>query len=289
MILEEKLKNIIAKARLDGNSPLYIRTSVKEYLQSYVLGYIYSDSEYGNSLIFTGGTCLRKVYGINRLSEDLDFDSRGDFDSTKFSIDLKDHLIKKYLINNVSSTVKQQGRQVLLKFEILNKLGLASATESPMLYVKLDITKILSTNYKLESKLLTDHDFNYIVRYYDLGTLMAGKIMAVLFRNLLWGQANRQIIKGRDYFDLLWFLDRQVEPNFERIRELADNETDINISSIDELMQMVDDKVKLAVTKYKEDFSRDLLPFINNSAVLKDYVNIYPENYARSSAYLRNR
>ncbi len=39
----------------------------------YILNFIYNDSQYKN-LIFTGGTCLRKIYGLSRLSEDLDFD-----------------------------------------------------------------------------------------------------------------------------------------------------------------------------------------------------------------------
>ena len=52
---------------------LFVRSALKEVLQDYVLNFVYNNKTY-KDLIFTGGTCLRKVYGLPRLSEDLDFD-----------------------------------------------------------------------------------------------------------------------------------------------------------------------------------------------------------------------
>ncbi|EQD65948.1 hypothetical protein B2A_01367, partial [mine drainage metagenome] len=43
----------------------------KDYLQATLLQYIYS---YSYNLVFKGGTCLAKLYGLDRFSEDLDFD-----------------------------------------------------------------------------------------------------------------------------------------------------------------------------------------------------------------------
>ncbi len=48
---------------------------MKEVLQAYVLDYLYNHPSY-RRLNFYGGTCLHVVYGLNRLSEDLDFDNQ---------------------------------------------------------------------------------------------------------------------------------------------------------------------------------------------------------------------
>lgn len=43
----------------------------KDYLQAVLLQLIYGNSY---NLVFKGGTCLSKIYGLDRFSEDLDFD-----------------------------------------------------------------------------------------------------------------------------------------------------------------------------------------------------------------------
>ena len=64
------------KTVLDQNqnkNSLYLRNLLKEQLQFYLLNYIYT-SQYGDTFIFKGGTCLRVCFDLPRLSEDLDFD-----------------------------------------------------------------------------------------------------------------------------------------------------------------------------------------------------------------------
>ena len=286
MIIEEKLQSIVLKLQREGTSPLYIRSAVKEYLQSYVLNFIYAESTYGKILIFTGGTCLRKVYGINRLSEDLDFDSVEEFNPKKFAEALVNYFQKRLLFKAMTASVRQQGRQILLKFDLLGKLGLAKGQESPMVYVKVDISASKSSINKIDTKLLNDFDFSYIAKSYDLGTLMTGKIMAILFRNLLWGNENKETIKGRDYFDLLWFLEKKVIPNYDRALDLVRREAVVGINSKEELMAKLNEKVLLATGKFKEDFKRDLTPFIANSKVVEGFVDSYLENYYKESKYL---
>ncbi|MEW6103904.1 MAG: nucleotidyl transferase AbiEii/AbiGii toxin family protein [bacterium] len=57
-----------------------IRNYLKEHLQLYILDFVYNRS-YGKELIFTGGSCLRFCFGLNRVSEDLDFDRLSDLKS----------------------------------------------------------------------------------------------------------------------------------------------------------------------------------------------------------------
>lgn len=47
--------------------------AIRDHLQDVLLSALYNSVDEGNILIFKGGTALRKVYGLDRYSDDLDF------------------------------------------------------------------------------------------------------------------------------------------------------------------------------------------------------------------------
>jgi predicted nucleotidyltransferase component of viral defense system len=57
------------------NNALLGKSMMKEYIQLLILDYL-STTKYIRKLIFIGGSNLRLVYGIDRFSEDLDFDCK---------------------------------------------------------------------------------------------------------------------------------------------------------------------------------------------------------------------
>ena len=79
-MIYKELENILKEEKLKGTPNGYIRNLLKEYLQIYVLYFIYTSSDYNKNLIFTGGTCLRHFFGLERLSEDIDFDYINDIE-----------------------------------------------------------------------------------------------------------------------------------------------------------------------------------------------------------------
>ena len=87
--LIQTLQNVLA-----GKDPLLAvetrRIIMKEVLQAYVLDYLYNHPVY-RRLNFYGGTCLHVVYGLNRLSEDLDFDNSAGLDLSQLAPDLARH------------------------------------------------------------------------------------------------------------------------------------------------------------------------------------------------------
>mgnify|MGYP001590122597 CR=1 FL=1 len=283
MIINE-LKEIIREQTQKGLSGAYIRNALKEYLQVYVLNFLYTTNQYKQSLIFTGGTCLRHCFNLNRLSEDIDFDQLTAIDIKQLANGLADYFSKKYFYSDLKISIKQKGRQLLLKFPVLRVLKLVTQSESDLLYVKLDIS--LSDSKKIQTKttLKNIYGFNYVMRHYSLSDLMSGKIAAVLTRQRFWGESNQTTIKGRDYFDLLWFLDKQIIPNLPRINDLI-KET----LSSKELVHRLNEKVDLATSKLKLDFKRDLLPFVALSETsISDYLESYQDNYLEKVQYLLN-
>ena len=63
------------------------RVLLKELLQAYTLDFIYNHPVY-RKLNFYGGTCLHVIFGLNRLSEDIDLDNSNGIDLSTLENDL---------------------------------------------------------------------------------------------------------------------------------------------------------------------------------------------------------
>ena len=271
------IQEIIQAEKLKGSNELYIRSAIKEYLQILVLQFIYTNSDYKSSLIFTGGTCLRHFYGLERLSEDLDFDKVNYLNVEKLASDIQEYFVSSLQYKDLQISIKQQGKQILLKLPILRNLGLATESDSDLLYVKSDISEILGKSYKTEKTAKSAFGYNFVALHYDLPSLFAGKITAILTRNLLTGRENSQTIKGRDFYDLLWYLKKGVRVNLQLVREKL-NESELDIASLN---LRISEKVNLACTKNKSNFKTDLIPFITNPGFVTDYVENFVNEMGR--------
>ncbi|PIR42267.1 hypothetical protein CO058_03220 [candidate division WWE3 bacterium CG_4_9_14_0_2_um_filter_35_11] len=271
------INKIILTEQNKGSNPLYARSAIKEYLQILVLQYIYTNNEFKSNLIFTGGTCLRHFYGIDRLSEDLDFDCIEHVDTNKIASKIETYFKSSLKYPELKVSIKQHGKQILLKFPILRLVGIAGPNESEMLYIKIDLTLLDTKNHNVEKSSKSAFGYNFVALHYDLPSLFAGKISAILTRNLLTGKDNKQTVKGRDFYDLLWYLKMSVQVNIDLVKE----KTKISNLNLDKLTNLVDDEVNLACTKYKNDFTNDLVAFINNKDFILDYVDNYLEEYKR--------
>ena len=280
-MIYKELERIVIENKRNDRSTLYIRNLLKEYLQIYVLNYIYTNPKYNKELIFTGGTCLRLMYDLSRLSEDLDFDYNDNIDTQILADGLLNYFQTKYKFDDITISLKQKGQQVLLKFPVLKNLNLAKGNESNMLYLKLDLRMNLSSIYDVQITSKSTMNFNFVALHYKLSSLMAGKIAAILTRKRFVGKENKEIIKGRDYYDLLWFLKKGVKPNLDRISELLGEKVTGEI-----LKEKLDQKIEILAKKYKNDFESDLIPLIENIDFVPIYIENYVKEYERSVKYL---
>jgi len=211
------LKNLIKQAVSENK--LFKRNLAKEYLQILVLDFICSHQKY-NQLVFYGGSCLSHCFGLPRLSEDLDF------------VDLKKEVNLKILAEDLEVFFKKntdlvlktncQKFRIYLKFPILWELGLSEKGETNLLILKIEIfTKFnFCKNYKTEIIPLFKFNKSILIRTFDLPTLMATKLRAVLYRK--WEKTDKKgrifvKAKGRDYFDLMWYLNKGIKPNMKCI------------------------------------------------------------------------
>jgi predicted nucleotidyltransferase component of viral defense system len=250
LILE--LKNLIDKHPQASNS--YKRNLLKEYLQFFVLDYVYSSDKY-NELIFYGGSALAQCYELPRLSEDLDFvDIKKTIDIEKLGDDLKIYFEKEL---ELVSDKKIQKFRIYLKFPILKKLGMADSSQSDFLNLKVEIFKGFDFCEKFETELKPTFKYNQsvLIKTFDLPTLMATKIRAVLYRK--WEKKSKSgetiiSVKGRDYFDLMWYLQKGVVPNLNCIEEI-DNLSDLK----SRLLKIIDKIDSRSIILDLENFIED--------------------------------
>lgn len=224
----ELIKVFLTKLIKDSASEnkIFRRNLLKNYLQILVLDFIYADRKY-SQLIFYGGSSLSHCYNVPRLSEDLDFvDLKKEIEIPKLAEDLE-----RYFRKNTDLGVKtvSQKFRIYLKFPLLHELGLVGKSESDLLFLKIEIFKEFDfcTDFKIETIPLFKFNRTVLVKTFDLPTLMATKIQAVLMRK--WEKTDRSgkilaTVKGRDYYDLLWYLEKGIMPNFECMKGITNNE-----------------------------------------------------------------
>ncbi|MBE0433510.1 nucleotidyl transferase AbiEii/AbiGii toxin family protein [candidate division WOR-3 bacterium] len=194
---------------------LFKRNIAKEYLQILVLTFLYTHDDYRH-LIFYGGSCLRHCYGLPRLSEDLDFVDIGKrVDIKRLLVEVKRFFANRY---DITVTSRIQRFRCILKFPVLRALGLATESDSDMLFLKVEIYREFDfcKKFDVEIKPVFKFGESVLIKTFDLPTLMATKIHAIMQRK--WEKTAKDgkilaVVKGRDYYDLMWYLQQGVKPN----------------------------------------------------------------------------
>ncbi len=249
----------------DSIPPIVLRSLLKEHLQNYVLDFIYESTKH-NNLIFYGGTCLRKIYNLDRMSEDLDFEASLDYNSEELAKGLEEYFLKKQKFSKFK--IKHQDiknvNRIILKFPILKTLGL-SDNENENLHIKVEVNLTDKTNYPTEVSPISISKFTIFVKHYDLNTLMAGKIIACIDRTFSKGKTQISV-KGRDYYDLIWYMQKNIIPNSKRIEAYKPN---FNIKKAFEELDKKTEKIK------SEDLLIDLEPFF----IKQEYIKTWCKNF----------
>jgi predicted nucleotidyltransferase component of viral defense system len=185
---------------------------VREYLQAFILRSLQDAGAFA-ALAFQGGTALRFLYGLRRFSEDLDFSlERPEHDRglTILAEAGRRDLTQSGYAVEVTLPRKRAVQTAEMKFTgLLRETGLASERGAKLM-IRIEVDTRPPAGAVLETRLTTRH-FPITFRVHDLRSCMAGKVHAVLARR--WA-------KGRDLFDLAWYLTRpdRPSPNLDLLR-----------------------------------------------------------------------
>lgn len=246
-----------------GKNFLFVRSLLKEVVQFYILDFVFS-SRWGSKLILKGGTCLRLCFDLPRLSEGLDFDieKAESFDIGLFATDLKDYFVKKLQFSKLEIKMAGSKRTIYLKFPVLSDLGMSlSKSDSVILHVRIDLAQAPEADYKVEVSVKSTPNLSFLIRRYSPGDLFAGKLSAILTREKTEGTVKVERFKGRDYYDLIWFLEKGFKPNWRLVSSVTG-------MSKKEALVKLNQKIESVTEAFLKD---DLLPFFENQSFIEQF------------------
>ncbi|MCB4234561.1 nucleotidyl transferase AbiEii/AbiGii toxin family protein [Kaistella anthropi] len=196
------------------------KQALREIMQQITLAGLYRGGFFEKAA-FYGGTALRMFYGLNRFSEDLDFSLlqndenfhlnnylkaiEDEFTAQGMSVSIKTK-VKSVQSNIESAFLKSETLWSELVLEtVLPQFGLK---ETIGLKIKIEVDTKPPLGFETEEKLLLK-PFSFYVKCFVLEDLFAGKMHALLFRK--WGNN----VKGRDWYDMEWYIRRGTSLNLE--------------------------------------------------------------------------
>jgi predicted nucleotidyltransferase component of viral defense system len=184
---------------------IFRKYMLKEYVQLLILDFL-STSAYVTKIVFIGGTNLRLVKGIDRFSEDLDFDCK-DFLESDF-LRMTDDILVFLQRSGLRVETRDKQNEKLKAFrrniyfpELLFEMGLSGYKEERFL-IKIE-TQNQNFDYERNMVNIKRIGFFFPFPVPPDNVLCAMKISALLSRT-----------KGRDFYDTMFLL-QQTEPNYQ--------------------------------------------------------------------------
>jgi predicted nucleotidyltransferase component of viral defense system len=220
---------------------------LREYLQALVMRSLH-ESEAFQCLAFVGGTALRFLYGLPRYSEDLDFslNSANGYNPEQWMTKTKRDLELAGLDAAVTLNERKTVHVAWIKIAgVLKETGLAAMPQQK-LSIKLEIDTRPPEGAVTRNQVIERHRM-FAVKCYDLPSLMAGKMHALI---------TRRHCKGRDWYDFIWYQAQrpQPEPNLVLLQNALDQTEGQGAFESGNWKNLVLNKIaNLDVTKVRED------------------------------------
>lgn len=281
-IIDEMLGHYSLNTRQDkGNA-------MKEVIQEILLCGL-SRAGFFDKAVFYGGTALRIFYGLNRYSEDLDFSLREPDES--FSLEKYFPTLERE-IKSIGLNMRIETKEKTFDSAIKSAFLKGSTIEHLLLFYSDNaLIKNINPDSVIKMKFEIDTDpppyatfgskyrltpTPYACSLYDMNSLFARKIAAVLCRN--W--KNRT--KGRDLYDYIFYLSKNIPFNMKHLEarlkqsKYINDDQKLTLDEVKGLLKKRFDEIDYAVAK------QDVFPFIKDVSVLdiwsSDFFNSITQN-----------
>jgi predicted nucleotidyltransferase component of viral defense system len=241
-------------------NPAHKKYIVKEYIQLMILNFL-STSKFVKKITFIGGTNLRLVKGIDRFSEDLDFDCKN-FLVEDF-IEMSQSVLTFLHRSGLQAETREKENEKIMAFrsriyfpELLFDLMISAYKEERFL-IKLE-TQNQEVNYIPKMTTINSCGFFFSFPVPPDDVLCSMKLSALLSR-----------AKGRDFYDLLFLLS-QTKPNFDYLSQKK------KISNISDLKEKINKLLEKVDLKHKsKDFEHLLFNKMNSEKIIhfREFIN----------------
>ena len=198
------MKEYLATLIQSSSTPVEARNLAREYLQALILQSLQRAGAM-TALAFHGGTALRFLFSLPRYSEDLDFALERKTDLYNFRSYLQ--IIRKDLEMQGYAVAFKINDQKTVHSAFVRFTGLLfdlklTPHQDEVLAVKIEVDTNPPAGAALTTSLVRRHVLLNL-QHHDRASLLAGKLHAVL---------QRPYLKGRDLYDLVWYLSDREWP-----------------------------------------------------------------------------
>ena len=264
-------------SRYDVEDPEGARNALREVLQEIVLFGLY-EGGFFDTVAFYGGTALRILHRLDRFSEDLDFCLRPGAETLElrtFGRNVEEAL-RRFEIEAsfepreevspggiVAAQVRTEPLRGILSVSLVSALGevVARLPRNQTLRIKVEVDTGRARGFEDEESYAL-YPVPFPLRVLTLPCLFSGKMHALLCRG--WG--NR--VKGRDWYDLLWFLRKGVPLHLpfleEKLRE-SGHWAEAHPLQAEDVRRLYRERVERLDVKQARN---DLLPFVRDPRAL---------------------
>jgi predicted nucleotidyltransferase component of viral defense system len=192
------MKDHLARMVHSAPTPVQGQNLAREYLQARILGAL-QRAEAMIPLAFHGGTALRFLFASARYSEDLDFaleQARSRYDLRAFLRAIQSTFTAEGYTLDLKVSDQRIVHSAFVRFRgLLYELDL-SPHRDEVLAVKIEVDTNPPAGAGLATTVIRRH-VPLQIHHHDQASLLAGKLHAIL---------QRPYLKGRDLYDLLWYL-----------------------------------------------------------------------------------
>ena len=256
--MKEYLQELVRRSKTTVGARLIMR----EYLQARVLEALQRGGAFG-TWAFLGGTALRFLYRLPRFFEDLDFSRTGGGVSR-----VRMEREFQHLMNGIQRTFEAEVYQVDIRSRtdavvhsafigfpgLLHEFGLAPHVDQKI-SIKVEVDTNPPENAGTQRSVCRSHALLNLF-HYDKASLLSGKLHALI---------QRPYVKGRDVYDLVWYLSDSTwpAPNLPLLQaSLAKTGMELSDTAVGEWRKIVSERIAAM------DWARvvaDVEPFLERS------------------------
>ena len=266
--------------------------AVREILQDLALLGLWR-SKFFEHTAFYGGTALRLLHGLDRYSEDLDFSllkSDVSFSLVSYGEALRREISSFGFHVTFESRPKRPASAIesaFLKANTYRKLIVIETGRELLrdlhpaknLKIRLEVDTDPPAGFETETQYVMQ-PIPFSVRVYCLPDLFAGKLHAILCRK--W----KTRVKGRDWYDLVWYLGRHPEARIRhlesRMRQTGDYQGDqpLTPARLQRLLRQAVDDLDV------EQARQEVAPFIRDRRTLEVWSRGFFKNIIKRVVYI---
>jgi hypothetical protein len=150
---------------------------------------------------------------------------------------------------------------------------LSFGAASDQVHVKIDLNQFIARKTAIERIPVNHNQLSFVIVTYNMSALMASKLAAIFLRGTRGAGKETFYEKGRDIYDLLWYMGKKIVPDFDYLKA-----KDVQVSDPRTLF----DKLTIQMNQVSNtNLRQDLLPLFSNVTYIEHWLQNWLESYFR--------